>query len=105
FVMSEDTAEVCNFLLHNAVNFITRQREEVGEASYPLFTHRETDRASERWRRCPLHQRISIAGERAPQREREALTFEFFEAGHVLGSAGILVRTEGKTVFYTGDVN
>ena len=103
--MTEATAEVGSVLLHNSVNVMTRQREEVGEASYPLFTHRETDRASERWRRCPLRQRISIAGERAPQREREALTFEFFEAGHVLGSAGILVRTEGKTVFYTGDVN
>jgi len=33
------------------------------------------------------------------------LTFEFFEAGHVLGSAGILVRAEGQTVFYSGDVN
>ena len=103
--MTEATAEVGSVLLHNSVNVMTRQREEVGEASYPLFTHRETDRASERWRRCPLRQRISIAGERAPQREREALTFEFFEAGHVLGSAGILVRAEGKTVFYTGDVN
>jgi len=103
--MTEATAEVGSVLLHNSVNVMTRQREEVGEASYPLFTHRETDRASERWRRCPLRQRISIAGERAPQRERDALTFEFFEAGHVLGSAGIVVRAEGKTVFYTGDVN
>ena len=103
--MTEATAEVGSVLLHNSVNVMTRQREEVGEASYPLFTHRETDRASERWRRCPLRQQISIAGGRAPQREREALTFEFFEAGHVLGSAGILVRAEGKTVFYTGDVN
>ena len=103
--MTEATAEVGSVFLHNSVNVMTRQREEVGEASYPLFTHRETDRASERWRRCPLRQRISIAGERAPQREREALAFEFFEAGHVLGSAGILVRAEGKTVFYTGDVN
>src|SRR5205809_1959608 len=103
--MTQATAEVGSVLLHNSVNVMTRQREEVGEASYPLFTHRETDRASERWRRCPLRQRISIAGERAPQRERDALTFEFFEAGHVLGSAGILLRAEGQTVFYTGDVN
>jgi len=43
--------------------------------------------------------------ERAPQREKDALTFEFFDAGHVLGSSGILLRAEGKTVFYTGDVN
>src|SRR5437867_8363584 len=84
---------------------MTRQREEIGEMSYPLFTHRETDRASERWRWCPLRQRISISGERAPQREKDALTFEFFDAGHVLGSSGILLRAEGKAVFYTGDVN
>jgi Cft2 family RNA processing exonuclease len=103
--MTEATAEVGSVLLHNSVNVMTRQREEIGEMSYPLFTHRETDRASERWRWCPLRQRISIAGERAPQRERDALTFEFFEAGHVLGSAGILVRAEGQTLFYTGDVN
>jgi Cft2 family RNA processing exonuclease len=103
--LTEATAEVGNVLLHNSVNVMTRQREEIGEMSYPLFTHRETDRASERWRWCPLHQRISIAGERAPQREKDALTFEFFEAGHVLGSAGILVRAEGQTVFYSGDVN
>jgi Cft2 family RNA processing exonuclease len=103
--MTEATAEVGNVLLHNSVNVMTRQREEIGEMSYPLFTHRETDRASERWRWCPLHQRISIAGERASQREKDALTFEFFEAGHVLGSAGILVRAEGQTVFYSGDVN
>jgi Cft2 family RNA processing exonuclease len=103
--MTETTAEIGNVLLHNSVNVMTRQREEIGEMSYPLFTHRETDRASERWRWCPLRQRISIAGERAPQRERDSLTFEFFDAGHVLGSAGILLRAEGQTVFYTGDVN
>ncbi len=106
--MTEATAEIGNVLLHNSVNVMTRQREEIGRAVaglYPLFTHRETDRASERWRWCPMRQRISIAGERAPQREKDALTFEFFDAGHVLGSSGILLRAEGQTVFYTGDVN
>jgi Cft2 family RNA processing exonuclease len=106
--MTEATAEIGNVLLHNSVNVMTRQREEFGRAVaglYPLFTHRETDRASDRWRWCPSRQRISITGERAPQRERDALTFEFFDAGHVLGSSGILLRAEGQTVFYTGDVN
>src|SRR5213082_245295 len=106
--MTEATAEIGSVLLHNSVNVMTRQREEIGRAVaglYPLFTHRETDRASERWRWCPLRQRFSITGERAPQREKDALTFEFFDAGHVLGSSGILLRAEGQTVFYTGDVN
>jgi len=106
--MTEATADIGNVLLHNSVNVMTRQRQELGRAVaglYPLFTHRETDRASERWRRCPLRQPISITGERAHQREKDGLTFEFFDAGHVLGSSGILIRAEGKTAFYTGDVN
>lgn len=103
--MTEATAEIGNVLLHNSVNVMTRQRDEIGETSYPLFTHRETDKAAEAWRWCPLHQRISIAGERATQREKHALTFEFFDAGHVLGSTGILLRAESQSVFYTGDVN
>ena len=103
--MTETTREVGSVLLHNSVNVMTRQREEIGEMSYPLFTHREMDRAAERWRWCPLRQRISIAGERAPHREKDALTFEFFDAGHVIGSTGVLLRADGRTVFYTGDVN
>src|SRR3982750_4322020 len=103
--MTEATAEVGSVLLHNSVNVMTRQREEIGEMSYPLFTHREIDRASERWRWCPTRQRISIAGERADRREKDTLTFEFLDAGHVLGSTGVMLRAEGQTVFYTGDVN
>jgi Cft2 family RNA processing exonuclease len=103
--MTEATAEVGSVLLHNSVNVMTRQREEIEEMSYPLFTHREIDRVSERWRSCPLRQRISIAGERAAQRDKDTLTFEFFDAGHVLGSTGVMLRAEGQTVFYTGDVN
>ena len=52
-----------------------------------------------------MRQRISISGERASARENDLLSFEFFDAGHVLGSAGILLRAEGRTIFYTGDVN
>jgi len=31
-------------------------------------------------------------------------TLEFFDAGHALGSAGLLVRGQKETLFYTGDV-
>jgi Cft2 family RNA processing exonuclease len=103
--MTEATAEVGSVLLHNSVNVMTRQREEIRELSYPLFTHREIDRASKRWQWCPMRQRISIAGERAAQREKDTLTFEFSDAGHVLGSIGVMIRADSQAVFYTGDVN
>ena len=103
--MTEPTAEIGSVLLHNSVNVMTRQREELGTAQYPLFTHRETDRAADRWQSCALRQSYTLSGERAPNADADAVTFEFFDAGHVLGSTGILIRAEGRTLFYTGDVN
>lgn len=103
--MTEPTAEIGDALLHNSVNVMTRQREESGTTVYPLFTHRETDRAAERWRGCALRQPYTLAGERASTSEADSVTFEFWDAGHLLGSTGILLRAENQTLFYTGDVN
>jgi Cft2 family RNA processing exonuclease len=102
--MTEPTSEIGDALLHNSVNVMTRQREDLGTTMYPLFTHREIDRVSERWQSCALRQTYTLSGERVPANSTET-TFEFFDAGHVLGSAGILLRAEGRTLFYTGDVN
>jgi Cft2 family RNA processing exonuclease len=102
--MTEPTAAIGDALLHNSVNVMTREREEVG-VIYPLFTHRETDRATDRWQYCPLGQPFTVDGERSSVRPNNELSFEYCDAGHVLGAAGILLRAEGRTVFYTGDVN
>src|SRR6188768_3246255 len=103
--MTEATTEIGSTLLHNSVNVMTRQREELGTTLYPLFTHKETNRASESWRTCRFRQQINLAGERVRQPDGNRVTFEFLDAGHVLGSAGVLVRAEGRTFFYSGDVN
>jgi Cft2 family RNA processing exonuclease len=104
--MTETTAEIGSALLHNSVNVMTRQREELGVVMYPLFTHKETDRATDRWRWCPVGQPFTLEGERARRNAGDdALTVEFVDAGHVLGAAGVILRAEGRTVFYSGDVN
>lgn len=35
----------------------------------------------------------------------ENISFEFFHAGHILGSASVLINAGGKKIFYTGDIN
>ncbi|MBA2744359.1 MAG: MBL fold metallo-hydrolase [Chthoniobacterales bacterium] len=104
--MTEATAAIGDTLLHNSVNVMTRQREELGTTLYPLFTHKETNRAVDTWRSCRFRQPMTLRGERvrAPG-DAGAVTFEFIDAGHVLGSAGVVIRAEGRTFFYTGDVN
>lgn len=101
--MPEATGEIGRVLLHNSVNVMTRQREELGLTLYPLFTHRETERTGNLWQLCPYRRSFAITGERVGANDN--FTFEFWDAGHVLGSSGIMMRAEGRTIFYTGDVN
>jgi len=101
--MTEATSDIGSVLLHNSVNVMTRQREELGLTIYPLFGHREIDRSSEQWYRCRYRQPYTTTGDRVA--DGGALNFEFWDAGHVLGSSGILLRAENRTIFYTGDVN
>jgi Cft2 family RNA processing exonuclease len=102
--MTEATAKLSEIMLHNSVNVMTRQREDLGLATYPLFTHRETEQAAAIWQKAQVGQRWNMDGERVPNDETEN-SFEFFDAGHILGAVGILFRVEGKRIFYTGDVN
>lgn len=104
--MSEATRIFADVMLHNSVNVMSRQREELGRTDLPMFTHREVDQSAWRWLGRPLHQRFSLDGERvSPASDDGEVTFEFFDAGHVLGAVGTLIRANGKTIFYAGDVN
>lgn len=101
--MTEATLLLSDVMLHNSVNIMTRIREEKGYPNYPLFTHREVDRVVKRWQ--PRALRRPFTTDDSPVEAGAGLTFEFFDAGHILGSVGTLMRGEGRSVFYTGDVN
>ena len=101
--MTEATAALSDVMLHNSVNVMQRQREEASVPDYPMFSHREVDRLVVDWVMVPLGARFNLTGERSS--DTNEMTCEFFDAGHILGSTGVLIRAEGKRVFYTGDVN
>lgn len=101
--MTEQTARIAQVMLHNSVNVMTRQREDDGITEYPLFTHRGVDFCAQAWNSRPVRRRYNLLGE--PSDDESEVTFEFYDAGHILGSVGILIRFKGRTVFYTGDVN
>lgn len=101
--MTEPTARISDVMLHNAVNVMTRQREDDGISEYPLFTHRGVEFSGRAWHPRPLRKRFNLEGD--PSESDREVTFEFFDAGHILGSAGVLIRHGGRTIFYTGDVN
>lgn len=103
--MTEATLHLSDVMLHNSVNVMGRRSEEGTSGVAPHFTHREVETQTRRWHPVPLHLRFDIHGERLSPKEEADLSFELFDAGHILGSSGTLIRAEGRTIFYTGDVN
>ncbi len=95
--MTEPTGEVGSAMLHNSVNVMGRQREELGIHEYPLFTHGEIDDAKSRWMYRDLRKPFTLPG--------TEVECTFYDAGHIIGSVGALLKHQGKSVFYTGDVN
>ena len=39
-IMTEPTGEIASGMLHNSVNVMTSQREELSITEYPFFTHK-----------------------------------------------------------------
>jgi Cft2 family RNA processing exonuclease len=101
--MSEPTYYLSEPLLHNSVQVMLKQKLEKGIAEYPLFTHRELDQLVKVWQACGLERDWSPQG--YPDPENEPLTFRFYDAGHILGSVGTMIKHRGRSIFYTGDVN
>jgi Cft2 family RNA processing exonuclease len=95
--MTEVTGEIASGMLHNSVNVMTSQRMEKSITEYPLFTHRELDENRAHYIYRDLDRSFEI-----PDTNWQAT---FHDAGHILGSTGVMVREAGSTLFYTGDVN
>lgn len=95
--MTEATGEVGAAMLHNSVNVMSSQREELGIHEYPLFTHKEIDEIKPRWDYRNLRKPFHLPG--------TEVECTFFDAGHIMGSVGTLMKCDGKSLFYTGDVN
>jgi Cft2 family RNA processing exonuclease len=103
-LMSELSYFLIERVLHNSVNVMTRQRDELGIKEYPLFTHDEVDDIEPRFQGFKYNREIDWAAFHKTRAGFLSPTLEFCDAGHALGSAGLMVRGQKESVFYTGDV-
>lgn len=103
-LMTELSYFLVERVLHNSVNVMMRQKEELGIRDYPLFTHDEIDDSAHRYLGFRYNREIEWASFEKVDAGIPSPTLEFFDAGHALGSAGIMVRGQKETLFFTGDV-
>jgi Cft2 family RNA processing exonuclease len=103
-LMTELSYFLVERVLHNSVNVMTRQRDELGIREYPLYSHDEVDDIASVFQGFKYNREIEWAAFHKSRAGGPSPTLEFYDAGHTLGSAGILIRGKKETLFYTGDV-
>src|SRR3989440_2334764 len=103
-LMSELSYFLVERVLHNSVNVMKRQRDELGIKEYPLFTHDELDDLAPVFQGYKYNREVDWASFEKTRAGGFSPTLEFYDAGHALGSAGIMVRGQKETLFFTGDV-
>lgn len=91
------TVGVMECMLHNSVSVMCILAREKSIREYPLYTHEDVEFTIAR--ACPveLEEEFALNG-------NGAVSVRFSHAGHVLGSASMLIRLPGHTLFYTGDI-
>ena len=103
-LMTEMSYFIVERVLHNSVNVMTRQRDELGIKEYPLYSHDEVDDIAPLFQGFRYNRELEWAAFQKTRAGFSSPTMEFLDAGHALGSAGMLVRGKKETLFYTGDV-
>jgi Cft2 family RNA processing exonuclease len=103
-LMTELSYFLVERVLHNSVNVMKRQRNELGLKEYPLYSHDEVDDIAPRFQGYRYNREVDWAAFQKTRAGFLSPTLEFYDAGHTLGSAGIMVRGQRETLFYTGDV-
>ncbi len=91
------TFRIMDRMLHNSVAVMTTIARERGIADYPLYEHEDVGYAMRGVKGHAYNAPFRLPIE--PFAEAE-----FRMGGHVLGSASILLKLPGHTVYYTGDI-
>ena len=103
-LMPELSYLIVERVLHNSVNVMTRQRAELGINEYPLYTHDELEEIAPRFQSFRYNRQVEWAAHHKLRAGFSSPSLEFYDAGHALGSAGVMLRGKKETLFYTGDV-
>ena len=96
-ITTPQTRALAELTLHNSVSIL---KEQIKDENFEIFNHDEVDLLIKMIDYKSYNEKFEING----YRNNEKIKIEFFDAGHILGSCGILIEGN-KSIFYTGDIN
>ncbi len=92
-ISTRATRDLAAFIMQDAFMLMERAQEHGGRE--PLYAQTDIDAALRLWEPRALHEPLALLG---------GMTHEFFDAGHILGSAMSRFSRGGKTLVVTGDL-
>lgn len=98
-LMSYPSSYLYETVLHSNVAVMKKVKEEKGIEDYPLYEHIAVDMLSYIVQGYKFEKPFKLYSYVNP----EGIEGRFFEAGHVLGAAGVLLESNTQSVFFSGD--
>ena len=89
--MTPAAAALSEVMLHNSVNVMSAKRLDLGIVEYPFFTHNDLDRLSDAWHAKSCNEVFRVGF-------RQNVLATFYDAGHILGSAGVMLETAARAL-------
>lgn len=86
------TKDFAELLLIDSEHILGQEAEREGKP--PIYTTEDIENLMKIWKGVEYHQLVTVSD----------FTAEFFDAGHILGSAIIRIKAEGKTILFSGDL-
>lgn len=92
-ISTDATHDVAEFIMRDALSLMVRAVEH--GAPEPIYNEQDIDAALKLWEPRGLHKPLELA---------DGVVHEFYDAGHILGSAMSQFKRGGKSLVVTGDL-
>ena len=100
-ITTPQTRAIAELTLHDSVSIL---KEQVGEDEGIIFySHEEIDLLIQSIEYKAYGDEFFLTGYK--HKSSEPIKVTFFDAGHILGSAGIQLEFDNRKILYTGDIN
>lgn len=99
-ITTPQTRALAELTLHNSVSIL---KKEIEEDDFEFYSHDEVDLLIKMIEYKEYQNKFELNSYH--QQKDANVNCTFYDAGHILGSAGILLENNNHKIFYTGDIN
>lgn len=99
-ITTPQTRALAELTLHNSVSIL---KKEIEEDDFEFYSHDEVDLLIQMIEYKEYQNQFELNSYH--QQKDAKVNCTFYDAGHILGSAGVLLENNNYQIFYTGDIN